>query len=142
LLTNVPDEVPAETIALWYYWRWEIESYFKLMKSGGQQLEHWQQETGWAILKRLLVASMACSVVWSLQRAEDEPSVAFKSVLVRLSGKRVARGRSPTPGVLLSGLFVLLQMVDFLIDIDFDLSKVPELQNFLGKFLPTPRKDV
>jgi hypothetical protein len=68
--------------------------------------------------------------------------VAFKAVLVRLSGKRVARGRSPTPGVLLSGLFVLLQMVDFLIDIDFDLSKVPELKNVPGAFLPTPRKDV
>jgi hypothetical protein len=142
LLTNVPDDVPSEAIALWYYWRWEIESYFKLMKSGGQQLEHWQQESGLAVLKRVLVASMACSVVWSLQCAEDAPSVAFKSVLVRLSGKRVARGRSPTPGVLLSGLFVLLQMVDFLIDIDVDLSKVPELQTFLRIFRPTPRKDV
>jgi hypothetical protein len=32
-------------------------------------------------------------------------------------------------------------MVDFLIDIDF-VSKVPELQNFLGIFLPTAIKDV
>ena len=25
LLTNVPAEVDAATIALWYYWRWRIE---------------------------------------------------------------------------------------------------------------------
>jgi hypothetical protein len=106
LLTNVLAEVSSERIALWYYWRWEIESYFKLMKSGGQQLEHWQQESGLAILKRLLVASMACSVVWSLQTSDDAESEAFKAVLVRLSGMRVKRGHSPTPGVLLKGLFV------------------------------------
>ena len=27
----------------WYYWRWKIESFFKLLKSAGQQLESWQQ---------------------------------------------------------------------------------------------------
>jgi hypothetical protein len=54
LLSNVFD-VSAATIALWYYYRWRIESYFKLLKSGGQEIEHWQQESGLAILKRLLV---------------------------------------------------------------------------------------
>jgi hypothetical protein len=34
LLTNVWD-VEASRIALWYYWRWRIESYFKLLKSAG-----------------------------------------------------------------------------------------------------------
>jgi hypothetical protein len=38
------------------------------MKSGGQELEHWQQESAPAILKRLLVASMAAAMVWRLQR--------------------------------------------------------------------------
>jgi len=80
LLANVPSEVSAEQIALWYYWRWEIESFFKLVKSGGQQLEHWQQESGLAVLKRLLVASMACAVVWWLQRDESPESEEFKSV--------------------------------------------------------------
>jgi hypothetical protein len=37
--------------------------YFKLMKSGGQELKHWQQESASAILNRLLVASMAAAVV-------------------------------------------------------------------------------
>ena len=68
LLTNVPAHVDAAEIALWYYWRWRIESYFKLLKGAGQQLEHWQQGTAAALAKRLLVASMACVVVWRLQR--------------------------------------------------------------------------
>ncbi|MDQ6951898.1 MAG: transposase [Mariprofundaceae bacterium] len=34
LITNVQD-VNADEIALWYYWRWNIESWFKLLKSAG-----------------------------------------------------------------------------------------------------------
>ena len=74
---------------------------------------------------------MACAVVWCLQRDESPESEEFKSVLVRLSGKRLKRGRSPTPGILLSGLFVLLQMVDFLTDINFDMSKIAKLKGSL-----------
>ena len=142
LLTNVPAEVSSSTVALWYYWRWDIESYFKLMKSGGQELEHWQQESGLAILKRLLVASMACAVVWSLSRDESEESQTFQTVLVRLSGKRLQRGRSPTPGVLLSGLFVLLRIFDFLDHINFDLSQIAYLKTALGNLVPGLLKDV
>lgn len=43
LLTNVKG-TDAATLALWYYWRWKIESFFKLMKSAGHHLESWQQE--------------------------------------------------------------------------------------------------
>jgi len=142
-LTNVPPDVSAETIALWYYWRWNIESYFKLMKSGGQELEHWQQESGSAILKRLLVASMACALVWNLQRDESEESQAFQQTLVRMSGKRQKRGRPPTPGILLSGLFVLLRIFDFLTHINFDLSQITQLKTTLAKLAPgLIKKDV
>jgi len=134
--SKVVTGVSAETVALWYYWRWNIESFFKLMKSGGQELEHWQQESGVAILKRLLVASMAVSVVWSLQRDESAESAEFQQVLVRLSGKRLKRGRPPTPGILLSGLFVLLRIFDFLTHINFDLSQITQLQTALAKFAP------
>ena len=61
-------------MALWYYWRWRIESYFKLLKSAGQQVEAWQQGTAEAIAKRLVVASMACVVVWRLARARRRSS--------------------------------------------------------------------
>jgi len=51
LLSNVKD-IDASPIALWYYWRWKIETFFKLMKSAGHQLEAWQQESALAIAKR------------------------------------------------------------------------------------------
>ncbi|WP_188883505.1 transposase, partial [Alicyclobacillus cellulosilyticus] len=57
LLSNV--EVDSTTLTLWYYWRWSIETFFKLLKSAGMHLESWQQETGEAIARRLLVACMA-----------------------------------------------------------------------------------
>jgi hypothetical protein len=50
LLSNVSQDISSERLALWYYWRWKIERFFKLMKSGGQQLEHWQQESSLSIL--------------------------------------------------------------------------------------------
>src|SRR6476660_5461879 len=45
LLGNLPEHVEDAQLALWYYWRWEIESFFKLLKAAGHQLESWEQET-------------------------------------------------------------------------------------------------
>ena len=53
------------------------------MKSGGHELEHWQQASGHAILKRLLVAS----TVWSLQALDTQEAEEFKQTLAKLSGK-------------------------------------------------------
>ena len=39
LLTNLPASVQAATVALWYYWRWRIESFFKLLKGAGAEFE-------------------------------------------------------------------------------------------------------
>ena len=110
------------------------------MKSGGQQLEHWQQESASAILKRLLIASMACATVWCLQESKDAESEELKAVLVRLSGKRLKRGRPPSAEILLSGLFVWLQMFDFLVSIDFDLTKVISTNSTLGKIMENQKK--
>jgi IS4 transposase len=65
ILTNMK-HVDASTIALRYYWRWQIECFFKLFKSAGHHLESWQQESALAIAKRLLVVSMACVTVWQI----------------------------------------------------------------------------
>jgi hypothetical protein len=108
LLSNAPIEVSAATLALWYYWRWRIESYFKLLKSAGQQLEEWLQESALALAKRLLVASMACVVVWRLARASGPQAAAVRTLLVRLSGRQMGWGKSFTEPALLSGLWVLL----------------------------------
>jgi hypothetical protein len=114
LLTNAPAAVDAATVALWYYWRWQVESYFKLLKSAGQQLEHWQQENAKALVRRLLVASMACALVWRLARSAAPAAAEARRLVMRLSGRQVAWGREYTEESLLAGLWVLLAMVEVL----------------------------
>ena len=114
LLTCLPPSVDAATIALWYYWRWRIESYHKLLKSAGQQVESWQQETPQAIARRLTVAAMACVVVWRLARESHPSAPRLREVLVRLSGRQMKRDKQAkgfTEPALLAGLGVLIPML-------------------------------
>ena len=125
LLSNVPKAwATAAKLAFCYYWRWRIESYFKLLKSHGQQLEQWQQETGPAIARRLLIASMACAAVWRLQSDESPESTELKDTLIRLSGRQTKRKRPHTAPALLAGLWVLLSMLALLEHCDLDHLKV------------------
>jgi len=114
LLSNVPSDVAAATLALWYFWRWSIESYFKLLKSAGMQVEVWQQETAAAIARRLLVASMACVTVWRLARSTHPMASNARRLLVRLSGRQMKHGCEFTLPALLAGMWVLLAMVETL----------------------------
>lgn len=114
LLSNLGTDVDAATIALWYYWRWRIESYHKLLKGAGQQVEHWQQETPEALARRLAVAAMACVVVWQLAWDPRPQAAELRQVLVRLSGRQMKRGKDQrgfTEPALLAGLGVLLPML-------------------------------
>ncbi len=120
LLTNVSSDADAATIALWYYWRWRVESYFKLLKSAGMDLEQWGQETAEAIVRRLLVASMACVVVWQLARSEHPQADEARQFLVQLSGRQMARGKSFTEPALLAGLWMFLTMLHTLETYDLD----------------------
>jgi hypothetical protein len=110
LLTNVPTAVAAATIALWYYWRWQIETFWKLLKGAGQQVEHWQQENGRFLLKRLLVASMACVLAWRLEHSQAPLAAEARRLVMRLSGRQVAYGQEYTQEGLLAGIWVLLAM--------------------------------
>lgn len=115
LLTNVPsDNADTRTISTWYYWRWQIESFFKLLKSSGLELEHWQQETALAIARRLLVAAMACVTVWQLERDKTDAAEKMKLLLMRLSGRATKRSRPITTPGLLHGLFVLLPLLELM----------------------------
>lgn len=115
LLSNVPTAwATAEKLAFCYYWRWRIESFFKLLKGHGQQLEQWQQETGPAIARRLLVAAMACVAVWHLQADGSPEATELKGILIRLSGRQTKRKRPHTAPALLAGLWVLLSMLALL----------------------------
>lgn len=108
LVTNVPAAVAAAVIALWYYWRWRTESYYKLLKAAGQQVEHWQQETAEALSKRLLVASMACVLTGQVALQPGEEGETLRDLLVRLSGRVLKRGQKWTLPALLAGVWVLL----------------------------------
>jgi hypothetical protein len=114
LLTNLPREVDDATVALWYYWRWSIEKYFKLLKSAGMNAEQWQQESAHAVAARLLVASMACVTVWRLARSSHSDAEDTRRFLVRLSGRQMKRSRPWTMPAMLAGMLCLLAMIDVL----------------------------
>ena len=134
LLTNLPKKVPAATVVLWYYWRWLTESYFKLLKSAGQHVEQWQQDDANAIAKRLLVASMACVIVWQLMRSTAPEADEVRELLVRLSGRQMKRNRPYTAPALLAGMWVLLSMLHVLEHYDVD-----ELRRLAGIAFPPAR---
>jgi hypothetical protein len=113
LLSNVPN-LSADTLALWYYWRWQIECFFKRLKSQGLPLEHWQLASGLAIAKRLLIACQACALVWQLQQQNSPEDQQFKHFLVRLSGRQMKKNRPITPSALLDGLWLFLTLMDTL----------------------------
>lgn len=113
LWTNVED-VKAEEIALWYYWRWRIESFFKLLKKGGQHIEQWQQESAEAVAKRLLVVAQACVIVWALAASKEEKAAEIREFLVSLSGRLMKRGVAYTTPALLEGMWQFLAIIDAL----------------------------
>jgi transposase len=137
LLTNTDSSLlPASLTALCYYRRWNIETYFKQMKSAGLEMEHWQQTTGSAIMIRLLVASMALILIWQLQRLATPESIDFKDLLVRLSGKTHKHNKPYTTDILLSGVFVLLRIFDFLESCNYDIGKIKEIRNMIRRVIP------
>ncbi len=132
LLSNVPREwATTEHLARCYYWRWRIESFFKLLKSHGQQWERWQQETGPAIARRLLIASMACVAVWQLQADDSLPAQEFQNVMVKLSGRQMKRAHPYTAPALLAGLWTLLSMLALL-----EHYQLRDLKHFTTSLIP------
>jgi hypothetical protein len=129
LLSNVA-EVNKGTLALWYYWRWSIETFYKLLKSAGMQLESWQQTTSLAIARRIMVASMACVAVWRIANAKGPEASEIRKILVRLSGRQMKWKKEFTYNALLAGLWSLLSMDDMLEN--FGAEKIKSL---LGKIL-------
>jgi hypothetical protein len=118
LLSNVPATVEAERVALWYYWRWLIETYFKLLKGAGLHLEQWQQETAAALAKRLAVAAMACVLVWRVARNESVAGQTLRALLARCSGRQIRRADGFTEPALLAGLYVLLNTLEIVTHYD------------------------
>ncbi len=134
LLTNVSNSVSAEKIATWYYYRWKIESYFKLLKSSGFNLEKWQQKKAEAIFRRLLICSHACVLLWKLQQSNEKSAEIIKKFLIKLSGRLMEWGKNDTAPALLAGLWNFLQMMEVLTIYDIDeLFKIrDDLSDIMG----------
>jgi Transposase DDE domain len=115
LLTNLkPHEADSATVGRWYAWRWQIETFHKLLKSSGMNAENWQQKTSEAFLRRLCIAVMSCVTVWHLQRDDSEDAKELRRILVRLSGRQMAYKVLSTAPALLAGLEKLLAILDLL----------------------------
>jgi hypothetical protein len=96
-------------------------------------VEHWQQETAAALIRRLMVVSMACVQVWRLARHEAPEAEFVRKFLVRLSGRQMKRGQAFTEPALLAGLWVYLAMMEVLEQFD-----PQELKSMLDPMFPKP----
>ncbi|MGQ8976161.1 transposase [Acinetobacter schindleri] len=120
LISNVPSEIDAVELTTWYYWRWTIECYFKLLKQAGHDIEAWLQTTPEAILRRLLISSMACVLTWRIQRSEDEHNQKIRIFLACLSGRQQKRGKIESAPAILAGLSILLSTLQLLSEYSID----------------------
>ncbi len=114
MLSNVPADVSTVQLADWYYWRWKIKSFHRLLKSGGQPLESWQQASAAAIVQRLLVAAMVCVTAWDLERQSGDEAAQCRQFLVRFSDRQMKRNKPVTTSALIAGLMILLPLQELL----------------------------
>jgi hypothetical protein len=143
LLSNLPNDVPSKQLARWYYWRWNIESMFKLLKSGGQQLENWLQHTAAAIFRRLIIATTACVEAWAIRlRAErgDPAALAAAEYFFRLSGFTRKPGTLPSANSILAGLYVRFRLpaaAGFLRAFGLTQHTISQINTAVNKFYDT-----
>lgn len=136
LWTNLPAQVDRATCARWYYWRWRIESFFKLLKRAGQHAEQWQQENASRIAKRLLIAAQACVVMWALLRADDSKSESLRRFLMALSGRLTKPGVEYTAPALFDGRYHLLAIIDALDQ--YPVVEIRHMASFVSQILGLP----
>lgn len=117
LISNIFD-ASNQDITKWYWYRWKIESFFKLLKTSGFYMENWQEKNPEAIFRKLLVVSYASLLVWQIENSNGQDADELKEFLVRLSGRRLEYGKKSTLPSLLSGLWIFLQMMETLNNYD------------------------
>ena len=99
-------------------------------------MEHWKQPHAEAIAKRLVVAAMACALLWRLERQVSREASDLRQLLVRLSGRQMKWGRGATAPALLARLWVFLAMLSVLQEHSFE-----ELRQFQQLVLGTAEDD-
>ncbi len=107
LLTNLDD--PVSSIVQAYLWRWRVERLFYLTKVG-LRIEHWKQESGPRIARRLALTMLAATVIYQLQAiTEEQPELHAVVKEVATLGGWLGRKRDPIgPIVLMRGVLILL----------------------------------
>lgn len=113
LISNIFD-VSSEKITEWYWYRWKIESFFKLLKTSGFYMENWQEKSPEALFRKLLVVSYSSLLVWQIENSSGQNADKVKEFLVRLSGRGLEYGKKSTLPSLLAGLWVFFQMIETL----------------------------
>ncbi|MGI8978696.1 MAG: hypothetical protein ACR2FY_05690 [Pirellulaceae bacterium] len=91
-------------------------------------------QTAAALARRLLIASMACVVVWQLAQDESPAAVQLRDILIRLSGRQMKRGCKFTMPALLAGLWGLLSMFSVL-----EEHNLTDLRKLAKQVLSLPR---
>ena len=107
LLTNLQD--PLLDVVQAYVWRWRIERFFYLNKVG-LRLEHWRQENGERIARRLAISQLAAMAVYQMQTAAaTDPEMGELIKIVATLGGWLGRKRDPIgPIVLMRGMLLVL----------------------------------
>ena len=118
LLSNT--QLSAEVLAQYYHYRWQIESYFKLLKSAGHHMENWLQQSSEAFFKRALIVAQSCVLVWQLMLDQSRQAQELKTLLIRLSGRRVKYKRPTTAPALLDGYMMLLGAYELMQSMTFE----------------------
>ena len=135
LLTNLPATVATDTAALWYYWRWRIESLFKLFKSAGHQVEHWQQQGG-GHRQATADSGHGLRAGVAVGAPPFGSSRYAAQLLVQLSGRQLNYRRRHTTPALLAGLWVLLAMLEVM-----QQHRVEDLRGFKKLLLDVVEED-
>ncbi len=100
-----------------------------------------QQENGPFVLKRLLVASMACVLAWRLAASQAPQAAEARQLVMRLSGRQVEHGKTYTLEGLVAGMWVLLALRTVLQRLP--ASRLQELADFvLGGSVMVPTTTV
>ncbi len=80
LISNVPTEITAVELTTWYYWRWSIECYFKLLKQAGHDISVMASDYPRSDFKAFADQLMACVLTWRVQRCTDEQNQKVRAI--------------------------------------------------------------
>ena len=114
VLLSPENGVTAGEAAQWSGWRAAAEAHFKLLGQTLAQLADAEPSGAAILMKRILVASQACTTVVRLHAASQPWARSAREVLTQLAGRPVRSGRAAAPPVLMDGLGKLLVLLDAL----------------------------